>query len=130
MKLDVVSRDERDGGPRQLLNPRPHRRACDRDGHALPPLRHGEAVGLGLLAVLRLSGQDQLRDEVRELLAAMDLPVTMDPSIDRMPSSPPPARQEAPWRDVPYVVVDAPGQLRWGQEIDDAAVLAAVKELR
>lgn len=131
VKLDVVSRDERDGGPRQLLN------LGHTVGHAIETVthyrryRHGEAVGLGLLAVLRLSGQEQLRDEVRELLAAMDLPVTMDPSID------PDAVVAATRADkkrlgahVPYVVVDAPGQLRWGQEIDDAAVLAAVKELR
>ena len=31
---------------------------------------------------------------------------------------------------VPYVVVDRPGELRWGQPFDDAAVLAAVEELR
>lgn len=131
VKLDVVSRDERDGGPRQLLN------LGHTVGHAIETVthyrryRHGEAVGLGLLAVLRLSGQDALRDEVRELLAAMDLPVEMDPSID--PEAVVAATRSDKKRlgaHVPYVVVDAPGRLRWGQEIDDAAVLAAVKELR
>ncbi len=131
VKLDVVSRDERDGGPRQLLN------LGHTVGHAIETVthyrryRHGEAVGLGLLAVLRLSGQEALRDEVRELLAAMDLPVTMDPAID--PEAVVAATRSDKKRlgaHVPYVVVDAPGRLRWGQEIDDAAVLAAVKELR
>lgn len=131
VKLDVVSRDERDGGPRQLLN------LGHTVGHAIETVthyrryRHGEAVGLGLLAVLRLSGQDALRDEVRDLLAAMDLPVQMDPSID--PDAVVAATRSDKKRlgaHVPYVVVDAPGRLRWGQEIDDAAVLAAVKELR
>jgi hypothetical protein len=31
---------------------------------------------------------------------------------------------------VPYVVVDGPGRLRWGQAIGDAEVRAAVEELR
>jgi shikimate kinase/3-dehydroquinate synthase len=131
VKLDVVSRDERDGGPRQLLN------LGHTVGHAIETVtqyrryRHGEAVGLGLLAVLRLSGQDALRDEVRGLLESLDLPVTMDPSID--PNAVLAATRTDKKRlgaHVPYVVVDAPGALRWGQEIDDASVLAAVQELR
>ncbi len=131
VKLDVVARDERDGGPRQLLN------LGHTVGHAIETVteyrryRHGEAVGLGLLAILRLSGQPELREEVRELLAAQGLPTTMDPSID------PQAVLAATRSDkkrvgarTPYVVVDGPGQLRWGEELDDAAVLAAVEELR
>ena len=57
-KLAVVAADERDGGRRQVLN------LGHTVGHAIETAtgyaryRHGEAVGLGLLAALRLSGQD------------------------------------------------------------------------
>ncbi len=67
-KLAVVAADERDGGRRQVLN------LGHTVGHAIETAtgyaryRHGEAVGLGLLAALRLSGQDELREQVRELL--------------------------------------------------------------
>lgn len=131
VKLDVVARDEKDGGPRQMLN------LGHTVGHAIETVthyqryRHGEAVGLGLLAILRLSGQDELRAEVRELLAAQGLPVTMDPSID--PEAVVAATRSDKKRlgaNVPYVVVDGPGRLRWGQEIGDADVRAAVEELR
>ena len=44
--------------------------------------RHGEAVGLGLLAALQLSGQAELRAEVAALLAARGLPTELDRSVD------------------------------------------------
>ena len=40
--------------------------------------RHGEAVGLGLLAALALSGQAELRARVRTLMLERGLPVTFD----------------------------------------------------
>lgn len=131
VKLDVVARDEKDGGPRQMLN------LGHTVGHAIETVthyeryRHGEAVGLGLLAILRLSGLGDLREEVRELLEAQGLPVTLDPSID-VDAVVAATRSDKKriGANVPYVVVDAPGQLRWGQELGDAEVRAAVEELR
>jgi shikimate kinase/3-dehydroquinate synthase len=129
-KVAVVGADERDGGRRQVLN------LGHTVGHALETvtgyarLRHGEAVGLGLLAALRLSGREDLREQVRDLLAAAGLPTAIG-GID------PAAVAEATLRDkkrtgatVPFVLVRAPGDVRQGQEVAPGDLLAAVEELR
>lgn len=130
-KLGIVARDERDGGLRQVLN------LGHTVGHAIETAtayaryRHGEAVGLGLLAALRLSGQEALRDEVAALLAAQGLPTRLAADVDRA------AVLEAIGRDkkrrsgapVPFVLLDGPGAARPGCRVDDDAVRAAVEEL-
>jgi shikimate kinase / 3-dehydroquinate synthase len=128
-KLAAVAADERDGGRRQVLN------LGHTIGHALETAsgyaryRHGEAVGLGLLAALTLSSQPQLRAQVRELLLEHELPVSMsDISTE--------AVMEAIGRDkkrvgasVPFVLVEAPGEVRYGCEVEEKRVRAAVEEL-
>ncbi len=90
-KLGVVAADERDGGRRQILN------LGHTVGHAIETAtgyaryRHGEAVGLGLLAALRLSGLGELRDEVAELLAARGLPTRLDDDVDARGGASPPS---------------------------------------
>ncbi len=128
-KLAVVAADERDGGRRQLLN------LGHTVGHAIETetgfarLRHGEAVGLGLLAALRLSGQDALREEVEALLQAAGLPVVID-GLD------PAGVAAATHRDkkrltesTPFVLVHAPGDVRYGQNVSAGDLLAAVGEV-
>jgi shikimate kinase / 3-dehydroquinate synthase len=129
-KLAVVAADERDGGVRQSLN------LGHTVGHAIETVtgyaryRHGEAVALGLLAALRLSGQDALREQVRELLAAHGLPTELDRSVD-------PAEVAAATRAdkkrvgarTPFVLVHAPGDVRPGAHIGDEDLLGAISEL-
>lgn len=130
-KLGVVAEDERDAGRRQMLN------LGHTVAHALETVtgyaryRHGEAVGLGLLVALRLSGKEDLRRLVSELLLAHRLPVTLDDHIDVD------AILAATLRDkkrtgahVPFVLVDEPGRLRVGCEVADDELRAAVEELR
>jgi shikimate kinase/3-dehydroquinate synthase len=128
-KLAVVAADERDAGRRQVLN------LGHTVGHAIETVtgysryRHGEAVGLGLLAALRLSRQEHLRAQVRELLIERDLPVTFD-------GAPVEAVLGAIARDkkrvsdrVPFVLVQAPGEVSHGSEVAESDVRAAVVEL-
>jgi shikimate kinase / 3-dehydroquinate synthase len=133
-KLAVVAADERDGGRRQVLN------LGHTIGHALEvelgygTLRHGEAVGLGLLAALRLSGLPELRGEVEALLARAGLPTTLDASL---PGVDPDAILVATRRDkkrtdtarTPFVLVRAPGDVVHGQDVADDDVARAVAEL-
>jgi shikimate kinase/3-dehydroquinate synthase len=129
-KLRVVARDERDGGSRQVLN------LGHTVGHAIETAsgyaryRHGEAVALGLLAALRLSGQDQLRDEVRDLLAGRGLPTELD-GVDPDAVVMATARDKKRLGDgpVPFVLLDGPGEPRSGCTVATRDLIAAVREL-
>ncbi len=84
VKCDVVSRDEREGGLRAVLN------LGHTVGHALEAAgglerwTHGEAVSLGTVIALELGEQlgvtpSGLTDRVRSLLVKLGLPVEVDP---------------------------------------------------
>jgi shikimate kinase/3-dehydroquinate synthase len=130
-KLTIVAHDERDAGRRQVLN------LGHTIGHAIETAtgyaryRHGEAVALGLLAALTLSGQPDLRAEVAELLRGHGLPTTLDAEIDTE------AVVAAVGRDkkkrggrVGFVLVEQPGDVRTGAPVAESDVRAAVAELR
>jgi shikimate kinase/3-dehydroquinate synthase len=129
-KCEVVAADERDAGLRHVLN------LGHTVGHAIEAAtgyeryRHGEAIGLGLLAALRLSDLPSLRDEVETTLRAHGLPVELDPAVDAD------ATIDALQRDkkrtaagVGFVLLSEPGQPRTGEILPEGEVLAAVEEL-
>ncbi len=130
-KLAVVAADERDAGRRQVLN------LGHTVGHAIETVsgygryRHGEAVGLGLLAALRLSGLGDLRAQVRELLRARGLPVTLDGAgveVEQIVAATARDKKRV-GAHVPFVLLGAPGEVEIGREIPDVDLRAAVAEL-
>ena len=130
VKLRIVARDERDAGERQTLN------LGHTVGHAIETVtayeryRHGEAVGLGLLAALTLSGRPDLRDEVGRMLTGHGLPTRLDAGIDRA------AVAAAVQRDkkrrggrVGFVLLDAPGEPRIGCPVSEDELAGALADL-
>jgi len=128
-KLAVVAEDERDSGRRQVLN------LGHTVGHALEAatgysrLRHGEAVGLGMLCALRLSGRDALRDEVADLLEVAGLPLSVDGVDEDQVIVAGERDKKRSGGTVPFVLVEAPGEVTPGHEVDATALRAAVAEV-
>jgi shikimate kinase/3-dehydroquinate synthase len=127
-KLAVVAEDERDGGARQVLN------LGHTVGHAIEAAtgyeryRHGEAVGIGLLVALRLSGREPLRAEVAELLGARGLPLAFEgATVDDVLALVERDKKREGGR-VPFVLVEAPGEVTPGHAVDAAELRAAVEE--
>ena len=130
-KCAVVAADERDSGLRESLN------LGHTVGHGIEAAtgyeryRHGEAVGLGLLAALRLSDADGLRDEVGEVLRRFGLPVSLDESVNVDSVLDAVSRDKKKTAEgVGFVLLAEPGQPRTGQLVDPARVREAVEELR
>ena len=130
-KLEVVAADERDGGRRAVLN------LGHTVGHAIEAAtgysryRHGEAVGLGLLATLRLSNADELRAEVLGILDRHGLPTRLDDSVsteDVLAATRLDKKRTA--EGLPFVLLARPGEPREGQAVDADSVRGAVDELR
>jgi shikimate kinase / 3-dehydroquinate synthase len=130
-KIRIVAEDERDSGRRAVLN------LGHTVGHAIEAAtgyrryRHGEAVGLGLLAALRLSDADGLRAEVADLLAEQRLPTLLDPevSVDGVLAAI--GRDKKRTREgLGFVLLERPGEPRWGEPVAADRVRAAVEELR
>jgi shikimate kinase/3-dehydroquinate synthase len=129
-KLRVVGEDERDGGRRQVLN------LGHTVAHAVETVtgygryRHGEAVGLGLLAALSLSGQDALRAEVEGLLLRAGLPTRLageDP--DEIIAATVRDKKRVGEGPTPFVLLRRPGEPVWNQRVGLADLLGAVEEL-
>ena len=128
-KLAVVAEDERDGGRRQVLNLGHTVAHAIEAATAYARYRHGEAVGIGLLVALRLSGRDALRAEVAELLAARELPLSFSGAgVDEVLALVERDKKRVEGR-VPFVLVEAPGEVTPGHEVDPDELRAAVEEV-
>jgi shikimate kinase / 3-dehydroquinate synthase len=128
-KLAVVAEDERDSGRRQVLN------LGHTVAHAIESAtdyrryRHGEAVAIGLLAALRLSGADTLRDEVATLLSEHGLPPTFDgASVDDVVALTDRDKKREHGR-VPFVLLQSPGDVTPGHTVTPENLRAAIAEL-
>jgi shikimate kinase/3-dehydroquinate synthase len=129
-KCAIVGADELDTGLRNVLN------LGHTVGHAIESAtgytayRHGEAVGLGLLAALRLSDAQELRDEVEAILAKhglpthLEVPIRVDDILDSLGRD-----KKRTAAGVGFVLLSTPGEPRIGQLVDPAKVEDAVKEL-
>ena len=128
-KLAVVAEDERDSGRRQVLN------LGHTVGHAIEAAtsysryRHGEAVAIGLLCALRLSGREALRREVAELFAARGLPLRFGGAAPEDVVALVARDKKRRGDRVPFVLVEAPGAVTHGHDVDPADLLAAVEEV-
>jgi shikimate kinase / 3-dehydroquinate synthase len=92
--------------------------------------RHGEALGLGLLATLRLSEAAALRDEVKAILSRNGLPTCLAPEVgvDGVLG----ALQRDKKRTaagVGFVLLAEPGHPRIEQLVEPSRVREAVEEL-
>ena len=128
-KLAVVAEDERDAGRRQVLN------LGHTIGHAIEAAtgyeryRHGEAVGIGLLCALRLSGREALREEVRALLEARALPLAFEgTSVEDVLEFVQRDKKRRGGR-LPFVLVEDAGAVTPGHEVPEHEVRAAVEEV-
>jgi shikimate kinase/3-dehydroquinate synthase len=128
-KLKVVSADERDANVRQVLN------LGHTIGHAIETaagygtLRHGEAVSIGLAGAMRLSGNDQLRNDVITISQAAGLPVTVagvsvDAVLDGIRLD-----KKRQGDEVPFVLVESPGEVTHGHKVSSGDLRLAVEEL-
>jgi shikimate kinase / 3-dehydroquinate synthase len=128
-KLAVVAADERDSGRRQVLNLGHTVAHAIESATAYARYRHGEAVAIGLLAALRLSGANALRDEVAGLLEQHGLPLTFTgATVEEVVALTERDKKREGGR-VPFVLLQAPGDVTPGHAVDPDALRAAVAEL-
>ena len=129
-KLEIVAADERDTGRRAVLN------LGHTVGHAVEAAggyrryRHGEAVGLGLLAALRISEADELRDEVRGLLDRHGLPTRLDRGIEVEAVMAAAELDKKRTAEGPaFILLEHPGAPAVDRRVDPLRVRSAVEEL-
>jgi len=129
-KCEVVATDELDRGLRATLN------LGHTVGHAIETAtayeryRHGEAVALGLLAALELSGAPGLRAEVEEVNARHGLPVRLGPGVDLDQVEAAIAFDKKKTADgVAFILLEEPGAPGTGAVLPEQDVRSAIEGL-
>ncbi len=122
-KATVCLRDPRDEGERAMLN-LGHTFAHALEAASSYELPHGQAVALGLLAALRLSGLPDEVGHVEELLAPEPARVDADLAWVALQRD-----KKTRGGRVQLVLLDAPGKPRTGIELPDGDVRRALDEL-
>jgi shikimate kinase/3-dehydroquinate synthase len=128
-KLAVVAADERDAGRRQVLNLGHTVAHAIEAATGFARYRHGEAVAIGLLVALRLSGRDALRQEVAGLFGARGLPLSFTGASARDVVELVARDKKRRGDHVPFVLVQAPGDVTHGHAVDSGDLLSAVEEV-
>ncbi|HEX7255227.1 MAG TPA: hypothetical protein VF236_04805, partial [Gaiellaceae bacterium] len=120
-KAAVCLRDPRDRGERAILN-LGHTFAHALEAASLYTVRHGDAVALGLLAALRLSGL--ATDVVETVLDPRPVPVDRERAWEAL-------KRDKKIRDgrIRLVLLEESGKPLWGVERPEAEVRAALDEL-
>ena len=87
-------------------------------------------MGLGLLAALRLSGLDELRAQVADLLATAGLPVRLEGAdVETVVEATGRDKKRRSGEAVGFVLIDAPGSPRVDVQAPADEVRGAVTEL-
>jgi 3-dehydroquinate synthase len=134
IKADVVARDERESGPRRVLN------FGHTAGHAIEAitkykrLRHGEAVGYGMLVAAEVGvGRGRLAPPDRDALAALirrlgPLPSIADLGVDEMVEA---MRRDKKVVDgrLHYVLATAIGEHAIVDDVTEGELAAALKSV-
>ncbi len=132
IKASVVGADEREAGPREVLN------YGHTFGHAIERLtgfgtvRHGEAVALGMMAAAHLAAELGRIDEPavethRTTLGCMGLRVTADLALDELKEA---WVHDKKYRGgVRFVLLRAIGEPEPGVEVPDDAIARALRRM-
>jgi shikimate kinase/3-dehydroquinate synthase len=122
-KAAVCLRDPRDAGERTMLN-LGHTFAHALEAASGYELPHGQAVALGLVAALRLSGLADEAKRVEDVLRPKPARVDLDAAWAALSRD-----KKARGGRVQLVLLDAPGKPRTGVELPDEDVRRALTDL-
>jgi 5-deoxy-5-amino-3-dehydroquinate synthase len=133
-KADIVGADEREDGRRALLN-YGHTLAHALETAGSYDLRHGEAVGIGLVYAARLAHRlgridGERVSEHEAVVAAYDLPLRMPPGLDRDELIAIMARDKKASGEGLTFVLDGPCGIDVVRDVPERAVMDTLEEMQ